>query len=113
MFHCSNPLLERSHAIQDNLPAGSSSVVPASCCFYRHLSRFSATFVCVSDQVLHAEILITDPELTFFKEVIGLRDEDIQHTFENGFKFFNDTYGLDFSLSTPNGVHGTSLRKQG
>ena len=66
---------------------------------------FSATFVGVSDQVLHAEILITDPELTFFKEVIGLRDEDIQHTFENGFKFFNDTYGLDFSLSTPNGVN--------
>ena len=47
---------------------------------------FSATFVGVSDQVLHAELLINDPELNlFFKEVIGLRDEDIQHTFENGF----------------------------
>ena len=63
---------------------------------------FSATFVGVSDQVLHAELLINDPELTFFKEVMGLRGEDIQHTFENGFKFFNATYGLDFSLSTPN-----------
>ena len=27
------------------------------------------------------------------------RDDAIQHTFEDAFKFFNETYGLDFSLS--------------
>ena len=29
------------------------------------------------------------------------RDDAIQHTFEDAFKFFNETYGLDFSLSPP------------
>ena len=34
---------------------------------------------------------------------MGFRDDAIQHNMsQDAFKFFNDTYGLDFSLSQPN-----------
>ena len=36
------------------------------------------------------------------KEVLGFRDDDIQHTIGDAMKFFNESYGLDFSLSPPN-----------
>ena len=33
---------------------------------------------------------------------MGLRDDDIQHLFEDAIEFFNERYSLDFSLSPPN-----------
>ena len=65
--------------------------------------EYSAAFVTVVDQLLDRPSSIApDPEFTFFKEELGFREDDIQHTLEDTFKFFNDTYGLDFSLSSPN-----------
>ena len=63
---------------------------------------FTATFVGVIDQTSDEPTVITDdPRLTFLKEIMGFRDEDIQHAFEDAAKFYNDTYGLDF-FSQPN-----------
>ena len=48
------------------------------------------------------DVLINDHEQMFFKEVMGFRDVDIQHAKDDALKFFNETYGLDFTLATPN-----------
>ena len=63
---------------------------------------FTATFVAVLDQDIDFPTIIPDSEYTFFKEILGFRDDDIQHAFEDALKFFNETYGLDFSVSQPN-----------
>ena len=64
--------------------------------------QFSAVFVASVDQVLNAPIgAVPDPELTFFRDVLKFRDEDIRHAAEDALRFFNETYGLDFSTSLP------------
>ena len=64
---------------------------------------FTATFVGVINQTVDFfQTLSNDPEMTFFKEDMGLRDDDIQHVFEDAIKFYYETYGLDFSNSPPN-----------
>ena len=65
---------------------------------------FSAVFTATIDQTVDnpGEIIEDDPELTFFKDYMNLRDAAIQHTIDDAMKFFNDTYGLDFSDSPPN-----------
>ena len=65
--------------------------------------QFPASFLAVIDQNIDAPdaFIVPDPELTFFKEVLGFRDDAIQHTIEDAMKFFNETYGLDFSLAPP------------
>ena len=63
----------------------------------------TATFVGVIDQTVEDPlVLIDDPEQVFFKEILGFRDDEIQHAFDDALKFFNKTYGLDFSNSLPN-----------
>ena len=47
-------------------------------------------------------IFMDDPELTFFKTELKFRDSDIRHTIDDAIRFFNNTYGLDFSNSPPN-----------
>ena len=65
--------------------------------------EYSVTFVTAVDQLMEgSNSVIPDPEFTFFKEELGFREDAIQHALEDTFKFFNDTYGLDFSLSSPN-----------
>ena len=64
---------------------------------------FTATFTTLVEQTIdELNILINDPELIFFKEVVGFRDSDIKHAIDDALKFFNETYGLDFSLAPPN-----------
>ena len=64
---------------------------------------FTAMFVAGIDQTVDdPNVLLSDPEQTFFKEIMGFRDDEIQHAFDDAVKFFNDRYGLDFSLSQPN-----------
>ena len=63
---------------------------------------FTATFVAVTDQTVDFAATLSDPEMTFFKEDMGLRDKDVQHVFADAIKFYNETYGLDFSNSPPN-----------
>ena len=65
--------------------------------------QFPASFLAVTDQNIDAPdaFIVADPELTFFKEVLGFRDIIIEQTFDNAIKFFNKSYGLDFSLSPP------------
>ena len=65
--------------------------------------QFPATFLAYIDQTIDDPnaIVESDTELKFFKEIMKLRDDDIQHTADDAVKFFNEHYGLDFSLSPP------------
>ena len=64
---------------------------------------FSATFTSFAEQTIDGpSVLYPDPELVFLKKSINFRENTVQHVFEDAFKFFNDTYGLDFSLSSAN-----------
>ena len=56
-------------------------------------------------------ILHSDPEMTFFKKDMGLRDGDIQHVFEDAIKFYNETMVLTSTLHQMNKM-STSLRMQ-
>ena len=69
----------------------------------RRCPAFTATFTGLVEQTVDdLNFLMDDPEQTFFKEVVGFRDSDIRHVKDDVLTFFNDTYGLDFSLSSPN-----------
>ena len=65
---------------------------------------FSAVFTATIDQTVDdpGRLYVDDPELTFFKTYMNLRDAAIQHTIDDAIKFFNTTFGLDFSNSPPN-----------
>ena len=69
-----------------------------------------AQIVLYADRVLSAEVLqpiSVDTNFTFFREVLGFDDAEIQQETQNAFQFFNERFGLDFSLLEPNelGVH--------
>ena len=70
---------------------------PATC------GQFPASFLGIVDQNINSldDFIFADPQLTFFRDIMKFRDDTIQHTLEDAFKFFNQTYGLDFSLSPP------------
>ena len=65
--------------------------------------QFPASFIAVVDETIDAPdaFFLQDPDFTFFKEVMKLRDSEIQHTVDDAIQFFNKTFGLDFSLSPP------------
>ena len=64
---------------------------------------FSASFIATLDQTLDQPTLSdNDPDLTYLKDVVKFNDVEIDLVIESNIKFFNDVYGLDFSLSTPN-----------
>ena len=75
---------------------------PVTLCGPQNCPDFTASFVGVTDQTVDSKGVVSDPEMTFFKEDMGLRDDDIQHVFQDAIKFFNETYGLDFSNLSPN-----------
>jgi len=43
-----------------------------------------------------------DANLTFFSEVLGYSDDEIQQEVQNALQFFSERFGLDFSLTEPN-----------
>ena len=87
--------------------AVSSLAVSSQTCPSNH---FSAIFVATVDQVFDERIgAVFDPEFTFFRDVLKYRDEDIRHAAEDAFRFFNETYGLDFSTAPPNPQHQLTL----
>ena len=43
-----------------------------------------------------------DTNLTFFSEVLGYSDDEIQQEVQNALQFFSERFGLDFSLTQPN-----------
>ena len=53
-----------------------------------------------SSEILQAALV--DTNLTFFREVIGFDDVEIQQETQNAFQFFNERFGLDFSQAEPN-----------
>ena len=53
-----------------------------------------------SSEILQAALV--DTNLTFFREVLGFDDAEIQQETQNAFQFFNERFGLDFSQSQPN-----------
>ena len=64
-----------------------------------------AQIVIFSDRMFSSEVLqaaLVDTNLTFFREVLGFDDAEIQQETQNAFQFFNERFGLDFSLSEPN-----------
>ena len=64
-----------------------------------------AHIVFFSDRMFSPEILqaaLVDTNLTFFREVLGFDDAQIQQETQNAFQFFNERFGLDFSQSEPN-----------
>ena len=64
---------------------------------------FSAVFTATLDQTVDKPgISQADPEFTFFKRYMKFRDEAIQHATDDAIRFFNESYGLDFSTSAPN-----------
>ena len=77
--------------------ASIQSPPPPSC------GQFPASFLAVIDQNIDAPdaFIVADPELTYFKQVLDFRDTIIEQTFANVIKSFNESYGLDFSLSPP------------
>ena len=57
------------------------------------------------DRMLTPEVLqatLVDTNLTFFREVLGFDDAEIEQETQNAFQFFNERFGLDFSQSEPN-----------
>ena len=64
-----------------------------------------AQFVVYGDRMFTPEILqavFVDTNLTFFREVLGFDDAEIEQETQNAFQFFNERFGLDFSQSEPN-----------
>ena len=47
-------------------------------------------------------LVVPDPELTFFRNVMKLRENEIQHVHNDAIKFYKERYGLDFSQSPLN-----------
>ena len=73
-------------------------------------NQFSAVFTATVEQTVDEPALFKlDPELTFFKNVLKLRDNAIRHVLEDAIDFFNKTYGLDFSASPPNENYQRSI----
>ena len=63
-----------------------------------HCPALSASFTLLIDQTIEGQdFIVADPELTFFRESLGFRDDTIEHTYTKAMTFFNETYGLDFS----------------
>ena len=48
------------------------------------------------------QAILVDSNLTFFREVLGFDDAEIEQETQNAFQFFNERFGLDFSRSEPN-----------
>ena len=66
-------------------------------------AEFSSVFTATLDQTLDRPgSAIPDPELTFFTRYMQFRNEAIQHVIDDAIRFFNQTFGLDFSNSAPN-----------
>ena len=65
-----------------------------------------AQIVFVADRTIPLDavlpIAFVDANLTFFREVLGFDDARIQQETQNAFQFFNERFGLNFSLSEPN-----------
>ena len=66
----------------------------------QYCGQFPALFVGIIDQDIDSpSFLQADPDLIFFKEILKFRGDAIQHTFNDAIKFFNESFGLDFSSS--------------
>ena len=64
-----------------------------------------AQIILHSDRTFPPEALqaaLVDTNLTFFREVLGFDDAEIEQETQNAFQFFNERFGLDFSQSEPN-----------
>ena len=58
-----------------------------------------------SDTMFSPETLqavLVDTNLTFFREILGFDDAEIEQVTQNAFQFFKERFGLDFSQSEPN-----------
>ena len=71
----------------------------------------SATFNSEAQIVFHGNRMLSpealqatfvDTNLTFFREVLGFDEAEIEQETQNAFQFFNERFGLDFSQSEPN-----------
>ena len=73
------------------------------CYFQTDCPDFTAAFTVSIDQLVDNPVVaVDDLDQTFFREILRFTDDDIQRTLEKAMEFFNETFGLDFSLTTPN-----------
>ena len=66
-------------------------------------THFSAVIVGSVDETVEGlDFISEDLELLFFRKGLHFDEEEIHHVFEDAMDFFNNTFGLDFSVSPPN-----------
>ena len=72
----------------------------------RNLTSSQQRLLPQSNTVDEVAFLKTDSNL---KYVLKFRDDAIRHVLEDALNFFNNTYGLDFSASSPNETYQRSI----
>lgn len=63
---------------------------------------FISEFDGILDQEIASPLLVIDPNVTFFTDIMLFSDAEIEETTQDAIRFFNTRFGLDFSQSTPN-----------
>lgn len=58
------------------------------------------------DETVSINTTLLDPELIFFKDILGMNDAEVDEVFEDCFAFFKRRFGLDFTQSpvSPQGI---------
>ena len=85
------------------LATSSTAVQPQSCPVG---DWFQFEFVSILDVVVHPPALPSDlpPDTTFFTDVMLFTEEEIEEVTKQAMDFFNTRFGLEFSLSPPDGL---------
>ena len=80
---------------------GAYSVQPTSC---PTRDWFNAEFVSITDVVIPSQsaAVVSDPDLTFFRDIMLFTEEEIERETQDAMEFFNTKFGLDFSQSVLN-----------
>ena len=62
-------------------------------------SWFTAEFVTLADVIVRDELLLPDPDFTFFRNIMLFSDEETQKFTQDAINFFHTKYGLNFAQS--------------
>ena len=84
----------------------------ASATYYRNdcpNKWFTAQFVSIADVVVPSSLLLPstqliDPDLGFLRDIMLFSEDEIESATQDAIAFFDARYGLDFSLSAPDGL---------
>ena len=63
---------------------------------------FDAVFAGVTDVTLPDSVLVlADPQMTFYRDLVGFTDQQIEQVMQSALEHFNTQFGLDFSNIQP------------